>query len=48
MLSHLLIAQTYGHIDPPQGMDGLTIPNPNGHGFSFSDLGLFQQSAGHD
>ena len=41
VLSHLLIAQTHGHMDPPQGMDGPTIPNPYGHGFGFPDIGLF-------
>ena len=48
VLSQLLIAQTHGNIDPPQKMDGPTIPNPYGHGFGFPDFGLFQQSAGHD
>ena len=48
VLSHLLIAQTDGHIDPPRGMDGRTVPNPYGHGFGSPDLGLFQQSAGHN
>ena len=40
VLSHLLITQTDGHIDPPQGTDGPTIPNPYGHGFHFPNLGL--------
>ena len=48
MLSHLLIAKTDGRIEPPQGMDGLTISNPNGHGFGLPDLRLLWQSAGHD
>ena len=41
VLSHLLLARTNGHLDPPQEMDGPTIPNPYGHGFGFPDLGLF-------
>ena len=48
VLSHFFIAQTYGHIDSPQGVDGSSILNPYGHSFGFQDLGLLQQSAGHD
>ena len=48
VLSYLLVAQTHGHPDPPQGIDGLTIPNPYGNGLGSPDLGLFQQSAGHN
>ena len=44
VLSHLFIAQTDCHIDPPQGMDGPTIPNPYGHGFGFPDLGLLAKN----
>ena len=48
VLSHLLMALTNGHIDPPKEMDGPTIPNHYGHGLGFPDLSFFQQSASHN
>ena len=48
MLSHLFIAQVYGHIQPPQGMDGSSMPVPYGHIFCVPDLGLLYQSARHN
>ena len=46
MLSHLFIAQTYGHISSPQRIDGSCIPYPYSQGFGFPDLVLLY--AAHD
>ena len=49
VLSHLFIAQAYGHINSPlKGMDGSSLAYPYSHGFDFPDSAVFLQSAGHD
>ena len=41
----VFVAPTYGHIDPPQGMDGTPIPYSYRHGLSFPES--LKQAPGH-